>query len=390
MGNVRDYVASKKGKSLFSHKIQWTTQKTIYFLQLIMILITLTACDRSVSTSPEQLASWERIKAFCIDFNWGSGGPNGFAAPGLYANASPLEHFHWYKNLNVNTIQTFCVSCCGYAWYKSDIAPIQPGLEADFLKEITELGHKNGMKVMGYFCAGANTYWGKTYPDLSYGTPSAVHIPFTTQYIDYLCACIEDALIKTDIDGFMLDWLFSPPLLMSEAEIRWLDCEKKMYEELFYQPFPGEDAIDESTALLFQQKALQRCWQHIRQTAKSTKPDCIIWFSCFDLSHPQLENTTILQEIDWVMNETPIPEKLDAVIKKISPHAKTIQCIVGGSPDYDASLVIENPKYSNVGLYGFAPWPDEKTTLPPIKPRDPTLVNIYNNIEKVRKAYADK
>ena len=88
------------------------------------------------------------------------------------------------------------------------------------------------------------------------------------------------------------------------------------------------------------------------------------------------------------MNETPVPEKLDAVIKKISPEAKTIQCIVGGSTQYDASLVIEDPKYKNVGLYGFAPWPDEETTLPPTKPQNPTMVNICNNIEKVRKAFA--
>jgi hypothetical protein len=332
----------------------------------------------------------ERIKAFCVDFNWGSGGPNGFSAPGLYANASALEHFNWYKDLGVNTIQTFCVSCCGYAWYKSNVAPVQPGMKGDFLKEITDLAHKDGMKVMGYFCVGANTYWGQTYPDLSYGTPSAIHIPFTTEYIDYLCACIEEALTKTDIDGFMLDWLFSPPHPVSKAKVRWLDCEKKMYEELFAEPFPGKDKIDKNTELVFQQKALQRCWQRIRQTAKSAKPDCIIWLSCFDLSHPQLENTTILKEIDWVMNETPVPEKLDAVIKKISPNARTIQCIVGGSTAYDASSVIENPKYRKVGLYGFAPWPDEKTTLPPIEPQNPTMVNICNNIEKVRKAFADE
>ena len=43
------------------------------------------------------------------------------------------------------------------------------------------------MKVMGYFCVGANTLWGQTHPDLSYGTPSAPHIPFTDRYLDYLC-----------------------------------------------------------------------------------------------------------------------------------------------------------------------------------------------------------
>ena len=46
------------------------------------------------STSRVQAAAvpTDPIKAFCIDFNWGEGGPNGFARPGLWAEASPEEH----------------------------------------------------------------------------------------------------------------------------------------------------------------------------------------------------------------------------------------------------------------------------------------------------------
>lgn len=90
------------------------------------------------------------------------------------------------------------------------------------------------------------------------------------------------------------------------------------------------------------------------------------------------------------MNETPVPEKLNAVLKKVGPHTKTIQCIVGGSTAYDASLVIDDPKYKDVGLYGFAPWPDETTTLPPENPQGQGLINIRNNIEKVRSAFKGK
>lgn len=34
------------------------------------------------------LAKLEPVKAFDIDFNWGEGGPNGFAKPGLWADAT--------------------------------------------------------------------------------------------------------------------------------------------------------------------------------------------------------------------------------------------------------------------------------------------------------------
>ena len=60
------------------------------------------------------------------------------------------------------------------------------GPEARLPKQITELAHKDGVKVMGYFCVGANTYWGQKHPDQSYGIPSAIHIPFTSDYLDYL------------------------------------------------------------------------------------------------------------------------------------------------------------------------------------------------------------
>lgn len=32
------------------------------------------------------------VKAYCIDFNWGPGGPNAFTAPGIWADADPAEH----------------------------------------------------------------------------------------------------------------------------------------------------------------------------------------------------------------------------------------------------------------------------------------------------------
>ena len=57
------------------------------------------------------------------DFNWGPGGPNGFAAPGLWADAAPVEHLAWYGQLGCNVIQTFAVSCNGYAWYKDGVVP---------------------------------------------------------------------------------------------------------------------------------------------------------------------------------------------------------------------------------------------------------------------------
>jgi uncharacterized lipoprotein YddW (UPF0748 family) len=334
-------------------------------------------------------ADGERIKAFCIDFNWGPGGPNGFAPPGMFAQADPKIHFQWYKDLGANTIQTFCVSCDGYAWYRqSGVAPVQPGLKHDFLKEITELGHQGGMRVMGYFCVGANTYWAQQHPDQSYGASSEVHIPFTNAYLDYLAASIRDVLTKTEIDGFMLDWVFSPPMPGREGgKVLWLDCEQQMYAELFGRPFPGRDKIDAQETLEFQRRALDRCWRRIHDTAKACKSDCVLWLSCYDLRAAQVVGSKMFREIDWLMNEHPDPASLDAVRKEIGPHTTIIQCLCGWGAQHDPRRVAGDPKYDGVGFYGYAR-ADAETTLP-AEGTDEKSTDAANarNIEILREIY---
>ncbi|MFH1744270.1 MAG: hypothetical protein ABIH23_35155 [bacterium] len=325
----------------------------------------------------------ERIKAFCIDFNWGS---KGFAPPGMYAHASPKEHFEWYKDLGANTIQTFCVSCCGYAWFQSSVAPVQPGMKGDFLGELTKLGHGEGMKVMGYFCVGANTYWGQTHPDQSYGAPSAIHIPFTLDYLEYLSATIEDVLIKTGIDGFMIDWVFHPEQAQSVDTIAWMDCEKQMYRELLGKPFPGKEKISQEELDTFNRLATERCWRWIHDTAKRVKSDCIIWLTSHNLTRTESSGSAMLKEVDWVMNEHPDPTFLASIREGIGPHQQLIQCICGWGPQHDAAELLADPAMQNVGLYGFAR-PDPITTLPPSESKDPSLSGNAHNIFIIREAY---
>ena len=125
----------------------------------------------------------DEIQVLLHRFQLGEGGPNGFAPPGLWADADPAQHVAWYKALGVNVIQTFCVSCNGYAWYKNGVVPEQPGLKYDFLPETVRFGHKEGLRVMGYFCIGSNTKWGKDHPAFSYGIPSRPHLPYTGEYL---------------------------------------------------------------------------------------------------------------------------------------------------------------------------------------------------------------
>ena len=215
--------------------------------------------ETAVAAGASAPAVPKEIKAYDIDFNWGPGGPNGFAKPGLWADADPAKHVAWYKEMGANVIQTFCVSCNGYAWYKNGVVPEQPGLKHDFLLETVRLAHQEGMLVLGYFCAGSNTKWGREHPDLSYGFPSAPHIPYTDEYLAYLDSAIRDAVGKTGIDGFMIDWLRMPTTRASNGG-HWLVCEKKLYLQLMNESFPVEDKLPDAKMTEYGRLAVDRCW----------------------------------------------------------------------------------------------------------------------------------
>ena len=292
------------------------------------------------------------IKAYCIDFNWGPGGAHGFAEPGLWADADPEAHVMWYKKLGCNTIQTFAVSCNGYAWYKNGVVPVQPGLKHDFLPEMVKLGRENGMKVFGYFCAGANNHWEELHPELCYQMDGQ-QIPFTTQYLDYLCASIEDALVKTDMDGFMIDWLYNPgggrdPL----PALKWLPCEQEMYKELMGEDFPGADKITPEMELVFRRKSIDRAWERIRETAKRAKPDCIIWLTAYELRSQEYVGSKVLKEADWIMNEAGDVSRTESVKDLIGEHARLITCLAGWNRQ-DPMEVVSHAVKAGVGLYGF-------------------------------------
>jgi len=330
-----------------------------YLFSTIAVFIVLSNSCRNTSQDTDDL-----IKAYCIDFNWGPGGDHGFAKPGLWSDADPEEHLNWYKNMGCNTIQTFAVSCNGYAWYKNGLIPEQPGLKHDFLAEMVKLGNRNNIKVIGYFCVGANNRWEEEHPDLCYQMDGQ-QIPLTNQYLDYLCSSIEDAIKKTDMDGIMLDWFYNPgggrdPL----PALRWLPCEQVMYQELMNQPFPGKDNITPEIELDFRRKALDRGWKQIRAVTKQTKSDCIIWLTAYDLNSKEIASSDMLKEVDWLMNEAGDIASTEMVRTSVGNHTKLITCLANWNKR-DPAAVVPAAIKANVGLYGFTK-PVEGSLMPPV------------------------
>ena len=289
----------------------------------------------------------KRIQAFCVDFNWAKNGR--FAKPGQWADADPKAHVDWYHAAGVNTIQTFCVSCNGYAWYKGGKIPAQPGLKYNFLRDVSQQAHDRGQRVMGYFCIGANTRWEKLHPEESYGVDScSPNIVFTKHYLDYLSLAISEALEATSIDGFMIDWLWTP-----SGPCKWLNCEKEMYEEFFDKPFPGRENISAVEELDFKRRSIDRCWERIHSTAKRYKPQSIIWLSCNNPGDPTIRGSKAFEQVDWLMNENPDPVTWQDR-GKIGKQTRLIQCVVGWGAKDDAPKIIQDPVLGIKDFYGFS------------------------------------
>ena len=323
-------------------------KRKVVFLVMIAIGVQFTGCNSRNNIH----STVESIKAYNIDYNWGPGGAHGFAKPGLWADANPEILMDWYQDLGCNVVHSFGVSCNGYAWYKNGVVSEQPGLKYDFLTEMVKIGRKKNMKVFGYFCVGANNKWEEDHPDLCYQMDGQ-QIPFTSRYIGYLCLSIEDAIKKTDMDGIMLDWFYNPgggrdPL----PPLRWIVCEQEMYMELMNQPFPGKDKITPETELDFRRKAIDRAWQQIKTTTKRTKPDCIIWLTAYEVNSPEYAGSALLQEVDWLMNESGDIERTTAMRGLTGSKTKLITCLANWNKQ-DPSEIVPAALSGNVGLYGF-------------------------------------
>jgi len=297
------------------------------------------------------------IKAYCIDFNWEKpyGRPK-LARLGAFAKSDPKTHFAWYKMMGCNIIQTFCVSTNGYAWYKNGFVPEQPGLKHDFLPEMVKLGHADGMKVFGYFTIGSNPRWAKLRPDLNYtsddigGQAGGYHVVYTDEYLEFLSKSITDAVGKTGIDGFMIDWLWQPSRKATNG--RWIEAEKKLYEQLMGEPYPGDDALTRRQELAFGRKALTRAWKAIRKAAKDANPECIVWLTVNHMDHPHVLDSDIYREVDWLMNESGDMARINHVKGMVGEHTRLITCMAAWT-GVNATEVVPQALEAGVGLYGF-------------------------------------
>ena len=334
-----------------------TQTKLIRLAAIAAVMIPFCAHAKQKSSRPDA-TKLKDIKAYCIDLNWEKfyGKPR-LARPGAFGKSDPAAHFAWYKMMGVNVIQTFCVSTVGYAWYKDGFVPAQPGLKHDYLRELVALGHAEGMCVFGYFTIGSNPRWAQLRPDQNYGggkdgeISGGYHVIYTDEYLEFLSKSITDAVSKTDIDGFMIDWLWQPTRKQTNG--KWIEAEKKLYKQLMGKPYPGDEALTRREEQAYSRKALTRAWRAIRKAAKDANPNCIVWLTVNKMDHPHVLGSEIYQEIDWLMNEAGDMERIHEVKEMIGEHTRLITCMAAWT-GVNATEVVPQALKAGVGLYGFS------------------------------------
>ena len=189
----------------------------------------------------------------------------------------------------------------------------------------------------------------------------------------------------------MIDWFYQPN--RSSNDGYWLDSEKERYEELMSISFPGVKELSEEDYNAYSRLAIEACWNVIYKAAKETNPDCILWLTSFDITHPHIVNSKMFQQVDWLMNEEGDVKKIDSVRTMIRKETELITCLANWNQK-DPITQVTNASKNGVGLYGFVK-PNKTSLMPSIEnflssPIDSffgddkniaTLARIYNDLQ---------
>jgi hypothetical protein len=154
------------------------------------------------------------------------------------------------------------------------------------------------------------------------------------------------------MDGFMIDWVWMPN--RSATANKWLACEKKLYAQLMGEEFPGEEALPEKSPkyIEYSRRAIDRCWKAIRKAAKDANPNCIIWLTSNNTTHPHVINSDMYKEADWLMNEGGSIKGVHDVKAMVGKHTRLITCLARWNKQ-DATKVVPEALKDGVGLFGF-------------------------------------
>ncbi len=169
-----------------------------------------------------------------------------------------------------------CFSCChhGYSYHPTEVGMMHPGLNFNLLREQIDACHEIGVNVPIYLTAGINNYaadlhpgWREILPDGQYAgwakSPLEAGFKtlcFNTEYLDYLCCLIEEAVeMFPDADGVFLD-------IITQAQCCCPKCVKDMREQ-------GFDPEKEDDRRRFARKVLEKYFERTTASCRKIRKD---------------------------------------------------------------------------------------------------------------------
>ncbi|MGA3327059.1 MAG: hypothetical protein ABSF45_21550 [Terriglobia bacterium] len=104
-------------------------------------------------------------------------------------------------------------------------------------------------------------------------------------------------------------------------------------------------------------------WARIKEARDKANPNCLIWLSVNDLSKPCIQDSRLLRETDWVMNESPDPRLYEIGRRMVGTGTRMIQNLVGWT-NHDARNFLADPHNRGLNSYGFAEPGENSLPLP--------------------------
>jgi hypothetical protein len=136
-----------------------------------------------------------------------------------------------------------------------------------------------------------------------------------------------------------------------------------LFTQLTGKPLPASGTPTEGDKLEYERKAINRCWARIKAARDKANPKCVLWLSVSNMADPTIENSPMLKEVDWVMNESPDPKLYEAGRRMAGKRTRLIQNLVGWAT-HDAEKFLADPNHRGLDLYGFAEPRENSLPLP--------------------------
>lgn len=327
--------------------------------------------------------------------------------PDIGSRFDAKEFGEAFKAAHVDSVTVFSKCHHGYSYHPTSIGEMHPGLNFDLLRSQIDALHTSGINAVVYLTAtwdelAATNHpeWRTVSPDGSLphvsreaGSPGWAYLDFATPYVDYLCAQVEEVMLRyPDADGIFMDISFQLPTISEPA--------KRQMTAL------GMDWTSATDREVFSAIAIQSYFERVTSAVRKHDPKMPLFFNTGNIqrglrehyqtfySHLEVES---LPTAGWGYDHFPLSaryvEQLGLPFLGMTGKFHWLWGEVGGykKPDaliYECGAMIAQGARCSIGDHLHPTGRIDKSTMAVIGPayawvaaREPWCVNTVNRAE---------